>query len=60
MPIVLISEALLLRSTVSDGRILRDRALCGFCIRMNARKRSFIVATSVAGQQLRMVLGFSS
>ncbi len=58
MPIVLISEALLLRSTVSDGRILRDRVLCGFCVRMNARKRSFMVATSVAGQQLRMVLGY--
>jgi hypothetical protein len=58
MPIVLISEALLLRCTLSDGRILRDRVLCGFCIRMNARKRSFKVATSVAGQQFRMVLGY--
>jgi hypothetical protein len=34
MPIVLISEALLLRSTLSDGRILCDRVLCGFCVRM--------------------------
>ena len=58
MPIVLISEALLLRSTLSDGRILRDRVLCGFCVRMNARKRSFKVATSVAGKQFRMVLGY--
>ena len=57
MPIVLISESLLLRSTVTDGRILRDRVLCGFCIRMNARKRSFKVATSVAGKQFRMMLG---
>ena len=57
MPIVLISESLLLRSTVADGRILRDRQLCGFCVRMNARKRSFTVATSVAGKQFRMVLG---
>jgi hypothetical protein len=30
MPIVLISEALLLRSTLSDGGILCDRVLCGF------------------------------
>jgi hypothetical protein len=58
MPIVLISESLLRRSTVKDGRILRDRLLCGFCVRMNARKRSFKVATSVAGKQFRMVLGY--
>jgi hypothetical protein len=58
MPIVLISESLLRRSTVTDGRILRDRELCGFCVRMNARKRAFKVATSVAGKQFRMVLGY--
>lgn len=58
MSIVLISEALLLRSTVSDGRILGNRVLCGFCVRMNARKRSFKVATSVAGKQFRKVLGY--
>jgi hypothetical protein len=50
MPIVLISESLLRRSIVSDGRILRGRLLCGFCVRMNARKRSIKVATSVAGK----------
>ncbi|MBP7573037.1 MAG: hypothetical protein KA777_03580 [Rhodoferax sp.] len=49
MPIVLISESLLRRSTVIDGRLLRDRVLCGFCVRMNARRRTFKVATSVAG-----------
>lgn len=58
MPIVLISESLLRCSTVTDGRILRDRQLCGFCVRMNARKRTFKVATSVAGKQFRMVLGY--
>jgi hypothetical protein len=58
MPIVLISESLLRRSAVKDGSILRDRQLCGFCVRMNARKRSFKVATSVAGKQFRMVLGY--
>ncbi len=57
MPIVLISESLLLRSTMADGRILRDRLLCGFCVRMNARKRTFKVATSVSGKQFRMMLG---
>ncbi len=58
MPIVLISESLLRRATASDGRILRDRVLSGFCVRMNARKRTFMVATSVAGKQFRMMLGY--
>jgi hypothetical protein len=58
MPIVLISEALLLRATAIDGRLLRDRVLCGFCVRLNARKRSFRIATSVAGKQFRMTLGY--
>ncbi|MCM3562511.1 tyrosine-type recombinase/integrase [Hydrogenophaga intermedia] len=57
MPIVLISESLLLRATVRDGRILRDRMLSGFCVRMNPRKVTFRVATSVAGKQFRMNLG---
>ena len=35
--IVLISESLLLRATAADGRILRDRMLSGFCVRLNAR-----------------------
>jgi hypothetical protein len=48
MPIVLISECLLRRSTVADGRILRDRLICGFCGRMNARKRSLKVVTEQA------------
>lgn len=57
MPIVLISEAMLRRSTVSDGRLLRDSVLCGLCVRMNPRKRAFRIATSVAGKQFRMTLG---
>jgi hypothetical protein len=58
VPIVLISESLLLRSGATDGRILRDRVLCGFGVRLNARKRTFLIATSVAGQQFRMMLGY--
>ena len=53
----MLSEALLSRSTAVDGRILRDRTLCGFCVRLNARKRTFWVATSVRGVQFRMMLG---
>jgi hypothetical protein len=56
--IVLISESLLMRSTYTDGRILRDRVLSGFGVRLNARKRTFLVATSVRGKQFRMMLGY--
>ena len=52
--IVLISESMLRRSRVVDGRLLRDSVLCVFCVRMNARKRAFRIATSVAGKQFRM------
>lgn len=55
--IVLISESLLQRASACDGRILRDRMLSGFCVRLNARKRTFLIATSVAGKQFRMMLG---
>ena len=50
MPIVMISESLLLKTTATDGRILRDRVLSGFGVRLNARKRTFLIATSVAGE----------
>lgn len=56
--IVLITEPLLMRSTATDGRILRDRMLSGFGVRLNARKRTFLVATSVRGKQFRMMLGY--
>ena len=57
MPIVLITESLLLKSSARDGRVLRDRMLSGFCVRMNARSRTFRVATSVSGEQFRLTLG---
>jgi len=57
MPIVLISESLLNKATAKDGRILRDRVLSGFGVRLNARKRTFLIATSVSGKQFRMMLG---
>ncbi len=55
--IVLISEALMLRASATDGRILRDRVLSGFGVRLNSRKRTFLIATSVSGRQFRMMLG---
>lgn len=58
MSIVMISESLLQRATASDGRILHDRVLSGFGVRLNARKRTFLIATSVSGKQFRMMLGW--
>jgi hypothetical protein len=57
MSIVMISESLLCRVTATDGRVLRDRVLSGFGVRLNSRKRTFLIATSVADQQFRMMLG---
>ncbi len=57
MSILTLSEALLQRLQGTDGRIVRDKVLCGFCVRLNKRSRTFLVATSVQGKQLRMMLG---
>jgi predicted signal transduction protein with EAL and GGDEF domain len=46
MPIVLISESLLRRSTINDGRILRDRALCGFRRRKSGHCASMSLSTN--------------
>lgn len=43
---------------MGDGRILRDHMLSGFCVRLNPRKVTVRVATSGAGQQFRMNLGY--
>ena len=52
--IVLISQSLLLRCSVGDGCVLRDRVPGGFCVRMNARKQSFQMASSLTGTQFRL------
>ncbi len=57
MAIVTLSEALLQRLSAPTRRILRGKALCGFCLKVNKRSLSFLVATSVQGRQLRMTLG---
>lgn len=57
MAIITLTEALLQRLSATDGRILRDKILCGFCLKVNKRSRTFIVATSVQGKQFRMTLG---
>lgn len=57
MPIVTLSEALLQKLSPKDGAILRDRILCGLCIRIGRRSRTFFIATSAAGLQIRITLG---
>lgn len=57
MPIITLTEALLQKLSMTDGRILRDQILCGFCLRANKQSRIFLVATSVQGKQFRMTLG---
>lgn len=57
MAIITLSDTLLQRLTARDGRILRDRALCGLCLKAGKRSRTFLVATSCNGQQVRITLG---
>ena len=54
MAIVTFTEALLQRLSATDGRILRDKAVCGFCLKLNKRCMTFLI---VQGRQLRMTLG---
>lgn len=54
--IITLTESLLERLTATDGRVLWDRLLCGFAVRANKRRRTFLIATSVKGRQVRMML----
>ncbi len=56
--IITLTESLLERLTATDGRIFRDRLLCGFAVRANKRYRTFLIATSVKERQVRMMLGY--
>jgi len=56
--IITLTEALLERLTATDGRILRDGVLRGFAVRASKRRRTFLIATSVKGKQVRMMLGY--
>ncbi len=57
MAIITLSEALLQRLVAKEGTILRDRILCGFCLKVGKRSNSFMVATSCKGKQVRVTLG---
>lgn len=57
MSIVTFSDALIQRLAANDRRILRDRVLSGFCLRLNKRTRTFLVATSSGGKQVRIPIG---
>ena len=55
--ILTLSELLLQRLTASDGRILRDKVLRSFCLKLNKRNKTFLIATSVHGKQVRITIG---
>lgn len=57
MTIITLSDALIQRLAATDRRILRDKVLSGFCLRLNKRTRTFLVATSSGGRQVRIVIG---
>lgn len=57
MPIVTLTDTLLQKLPARDGAILRDRVLAGLCVRVGRRSRTFFIATSAAGQQVRLTLG---
>ena len=57
MAIIALSDTLLQRLTPQQGQILRDKILCGFCIRIGKRTHSFLVSTSAGGKQVRIFLG---
>ncbi|WP_301768833.1 site-specific integrase [Burkholderia aenigmatica] len=57
MSIVTLSDVLLGRQAGKPGTILRDKVLCGLCVRVGRRVQTFCVATSVRGKQVRVTLG---
>lgn len=52
MSILMLSESVVERLSYGDTRVYRDRVLCGFCIKVGRRIKTFIVATSVNGHAL--------
>lgn len=57
MAIVSLSDYVLQRLKGDDRRIVRDRILVGFCVILNKRRRTFMVATSCKGKQVRVFFG---
>lgn len=57
MTIITLTDALIQRLASNDRRILRDKVLSGFCLRMNKRSRTFMIATSSGGRQIRINIG---
>lgn len=57
MAIITLSDRLLAKGAGKPGTILRDKVLCGLCLRVGKRTQTFCVATSVCGRQVRVTLG---
>lgn len=56
--IVTLTDSLLQRLKPDNGRIVRDRLIVGFCVRLYSKRRSFFIATSCCGEQVRVTIGY--
>ncbi|MBE2967654.1 integrase family protein [Burkholderia cepacia] len=57
MAIVTLSDVLLSKRAAKPGTVLRDKVLCGLCLRVGSRTQTFCIATTVRGQPVRLTLG---
>lgn len=57
MSILTLSNPVVARLALGPRRLIRDRILCGFCLRVGERSKTFMVATSTNGRQVRITLG---
>lgn len=57
MSILTLSNPVVARLTLGPRRLIRDRILCGFCLRVGGNSKTFMVATSSNGRQVRITLG---
>ena len=57
MPVAALSDALIQRLPQGKAPLLRDRIVCGLCLRVGKRVRTFMVATTCRGEQVRTHLG---
>lgn len=57
MAIVILSDAYIQKLSTQRTMIVRDKVLCGLCLKVGKRNRTFLIATSVCGQQFRMTVG---
>lgn len=57
MTIVALSDTFIQRLPAGKTPLIRDRVICGLCLRVGKRVRSFVIATTCGGKQVRVHLG---